>query len=55
MLCVKRGPRAEARSLIHATLFYWVLGQVVYSHCLSSLLSFKKLGYKRGSFRTGPI
>jgi len=48
--CVKRGPRAEARSVVHATLFYWVLEQVVYSHCLPSLLSSKKLGYKRGVF-----
>ena len=31
-------------------LFYWLgsnLGKVVYSHCLYSLLSSKKLGYKR--------
>ena len=34
----------------HVTLLGCNLGQVVYSHCLSSLLRSKKLGYKRGAF-----
>jgi len=46
------GPRSGAR-IPTLPLFYWVatlasnLGQVVYPHCLPSLLSSNKLWYKK--------